>query len=308
MSTFKFIDVSANLTHAQYSGCYGHPPTKIHKADLQQVLERSWEAGLQRIIISTRDLNESIKGLKIAQSDKRLFCMIGCDYANSLHFEEKGETDLYIQQVTDVISSGKEKVVAIGECGLNSCNKYYYPLDFQLKYFKIQLQMSKIFKLPFILSLCGNDIDKLMLNELSNYPELRGVIYIFSPTVQVMTRFVEAGFYIGLDTWSFKSEETIEAVKIIPLDKIIFQTNCPNRIILRSFPGYWYISRKNLDDLLTTKKEKWRPDFMVNERSEPCCIRQILDMTALVTNMNKHDLAEQVYQNTMRLFFPGENN
>ncbi|XP_072391412.1 deoxyribonuclease TATDN1-like isoform X1 [Diabrotica undecimpunctata] len=307
MSTFKLIDVSANLTHAQYSGSYGHPPTKIHKADLQQVLERSWEAGLQRIIICVHDLNESRKGLKIAQSDKRLFCTIGCAYANSLHFEENVEPDLYIEQVKAVIASGKEKIVAIGECGLNSCNRYYYPLDLQLKYFKIQVQMSKIFNLPFILSLSGNDVDKLMLNVLSSCPEVRGVIYIFNPTVQVMTRFIEAGFYIGLDTWSFMSEETIKAIKIIPLDKIIFQTNCPNRVILRSFPGYWYISRENLDELSITKKEKWRPDFMVTNRSEPCNIRQVLDMAAFVTNMNKNDLAEQVYQNTMRLFFPGEN-
>uniref|UniRef100_A0A6P7GWK9 Deoxyribonuclease TATDN1 n=1 Tax=Diabrotica virgifera virgifera TaxID=50390 RepID=A0A6P7GWK9_DIAVI len=307
MSTFKLIDVNANLTHNKYSGCYGHPPTKIHKADLQQVLERSWEAGLDRIIICTQDLNESRKGLKIAQSDKRLFTTVGCAPINCLQFEENGEPDSYVQQLKDIITLGKEKVVAIGECGINTFMTYYYPLNIQLKYFRIQVQMSILFNLPLIISLHGNDTPKLLLTITRCYPTLRAAVYCFDPSVEMIKKLVDAGFYIGLDTWSFLSDKTIEAVKIIPLDKILFQTSCPSNIIHHSFPTYWNVSKENLD-LLRTKKEKWRPDFMVTGRNEPCNVRQILDMAAFVTNMNKNELAEQVYQNTMHLFFPEKNS
>ncbi|XP_072391414.1 deoxyribonuclease TATDN1-like [Diabrotica undecimpunctata] len=305
MTTFKLIDVNANLTHIEYSGCYGAYSTRIHKPDLPQVLERSWEAGLQKIIICPKDLNESRKGLKIAESDKRLFCTIGCAPENCLQFEENEDTDLYVQQIKDLIALGKEKVVAIGECCF--ADRTDNPFNLQLKWFKIQLQLSKSFNLPLIISSNGNYAHQFLLRTLRPFPNLKGVIYCLDPTVDIIKRFVDAGFYIGLDIWSFLSEETIEAIKIIPLDKIIFQTNCPRRSILRFSPAYPHISRQNLHELLITKKENWSPGFMVTDRNEPCNIRQILDMAAFVTKTNKSDLAEQVYQNTMRLFFPKEN-
>ncbi|XP_050510403.1 deoxyribonuclease TATDN1-like [Diabrotica virgifera virgifera] len=310
MSTLKFIDIKANLTNSQFSGVYKlscwNPPTQIHKPDVQHVLERSWDAGLQKIIICALDLAESKKALRIAKSDNRLFTTVGCAPTRCSQFEENGEPDLYLQQLKDLIALGKEKVVAVGECGLNCDVCYNHPINIQLKYFEVQVQLSKLFNLPLIIYSQGDSAPKMLLDIIRKYPGLKGVIHSFDSTIDMMRKFIDAGFYIGLDTWSFRSEETIKIVKRIPTDKMLFQTNCPDRVIHRSFPAYWHVSRENLE-LLTTKRRKWRPDFMVTGRSEPCNIKQILDMAAFVTNMNKNDLAEQVYCNTTRLFNFGEN-
>lgn len=50
-----------------YSGVY-NGSTK-HQADLEQVLKRSWNAGLERIIITGGNLEESQKALKLADTD-----------------------------------------------------------------------------------------------------------------------------------------------------------------------------------------------------------------------------------------------
>ncbi|XP_072391413.1 deoxyribonuclease TATDN1-like isoform X2 [Diabrotica undecimpunctata] len=175
MSILKFIDIKANLTHSQFSGaykcCFRHPPTQIHKPDVKHVLERSWDAGLQKIIICALDLAESKKALRIAKSDNRLFTTVGCAPTRCLQFEENGEPDLYIQQLKDVIVLGKEKVVAVGECGLN-CDMYYYnPINIQLKYFEVQVQLSQVFNLPLIIYSQGDSAPKMLLDIIRTMQE-----------------------------------------------------------------------------------------------------------------------------------------
>lgn len=57
-----------------YSGVYNC--SKKHEADLQQVLERSWEAGLSKIIITAGNLEDSRKALELAQQDGKKYFFI----------------------------------------------------------------------------------------------------------------------------------------------------------------------------------------------------------------------------------------
>lgn len=50
-----------------YEGIYNG--SKKHEPDLLHVLKRSWQAGLQKIIITGGSLSESEKSLAIAKSD-----------------------------------------------------------------------------------------------------------------------------------------------------------------------------------------------------------------------------------------------
>lgn len=64
-------DIGANLTDAMYSGVYNG--SKKHEPDMQQVLERSWSAGLRKIIITAGNLEESKKALDFANSDGKIY-------------------------------------------------------------------------------------------------------------------------------------------------------------------------------------------------------------------------------------------
>nr|XP_023018553.1 uncharacterized protein LOC111507483 [Leptinotarsa decemlineata] len=85
----KFIDIGANLTDAMYSGIYNG--TKKHEPDLQQVLQRSWDAGLSKIVITGGNLEESRKALEICRSDDRLYATVGCHPTRCGEFEQNGQ-------------------------------------------------------------------------------------------------------------------------------------------------------------------------------------------------------------------------
>lgn len=50
MAARKFIDIGANLTDSMFSGFYNG--SQKHQADLNQVLSRAFQAGLEKIIVT----------------------------------------------------------------------------------------------------------------------------------------------------------------------------------------------------------------------------------------------------------------
>lgn len=60
------LDIGANLTDAMYKGIYHG--SKKHEDDLEAVLERAWNIGMQKIIITGGSLEESKEALQLANS------------------------------------------------------------------------------------------------------------------------------------------------------------------------------------------------------------------------------------------------
>lgn len=60
------LDIGANLTDAMYKGIYHG--SKKHENDLEAVLERAWNIGMQKIIITGGSLEESKEALQLANS------------------------------------------------------------------------------------------------------------------------------------------------------------------------------------------------------------------------------------------------
>ena len=64
-----FLDIGANLTDTMYQGEYHG--SKKHEPDLEQVLDRSWNQGLDKIIITGGSLQESKKSIELAKTNDR---------------------------------------------------------------------------------------------------------------------------------------------------------------------------------------------------------------------------------------------
>lgn len=60
-------DIGANLTDEMYQGLYHG--SKKHEPDLDTVLARAWDGGLDKMIITGGSLTDSQKAIEMAQSD-----------------------------------------------------------------------------------------------------------------------------------------------------------------------------------------------------------------------------------------------
>lgn len=292
------IDIGANLTDPMFQGIYNgsskHPP------DLFDVLERSWIAGMQKIIVTCGSMSDYESAFEIVNKDERLFTTVGCHPTRCGEFESDPEG--YFTALCNIIEQNRNKVVAIGECGLDYDRLNFCEKGLQLKYFEQQLKLSQKYDLPLFLH-CRNahdDFIDILTNNLDKIPK-RGVVHTFDGTLDVAKKLITLGFFIGINGCSLKTAENLRVITEIPDDFIMLETDSPWCEIRPSHAGSKYVKTVFPS---VKKKEKWSKEMLIAGRCEPVMITQVLEVLAGVKKEPEEKLAKQYYNNTLGLFFP----
>ncbi|XP_058830172.1 deoxyribonuclease TATDN1 [Topomyia yanbarensis] len=296
----KIIDIGANLTDSMFQGIYGS--SSKHQPDLGIVLNRAWGVGLQKIIVTCGNISDCITALKIINDDDRLFMTVGCHPTRCGEFVSDPEG--YYQSLSKQIECNREKVVAIGECGLDYDRLNFCDKEIQKRYFEQQLKLATKYELPLFLH-CRNaheDFIEILKRNLDNLPK-RGVVHTFDGTLEDARKLVDLGFYIGINGCSLKTEDNLKTVAEIPDDRIMVETDSPWCEIRPSHAGSKFVKTKFPS---VKKKEKWEKDSLIAGRCEPAMIVQVLEVLAAVKNEPVENLVDLYYNNTMSVFFPHE--
>ncbi|CAD7087708.1 unnamed protein product [Hermetia illucens] len=293
----RFIDIGANLTDPMFQGFYGG--SQKHPADLDRVLDRAWQNGLDKIIITVGTLNEFDGALNLASTDSRLYVTMGCHPTRCGEFEP--DPDLYYSNMCKSIEANHNRVVAIGECGLDYDRLKFCPKEVQKVYFEKQLELAEQFQLPLFLH-CRSAHEDFMEIVTRNRSKIvkGGVVHSFDGTSEEARKIIDFGFYIGLNGCSLKTEENLKTVQEIPLEKIMIETDCPWCGIRPSHAGSKMVKTRFPT---IKKKEKWAADQLIDGRNEPCHLRQVIEVIANVHNEPVEKLADIFYENTINLFF-----
>jgi TatD DNase family protein len=125
-------------------------------------------------------------------------------------------------------SKASGHTVAFGEIGLDYDRLFLSGKEAQLKYFEAQLDLAVEIQLPLFLHsrAASEDFERLLKPRLEKLPK-RGLVHSFTGTIGEMQRLVDLGLDIGVNGCSMKTEENLEVVKLIPLDRIQIETDGP---------------------------------------------------------------------------------
>lgn len=151
---------------------------------------------------------------------------MGCHPTRCKEFAADPET--YYSQLCETIEANRNKIVAIGECGLDYDRLKFCPADVQRAYFERQLELVEKYRLPMFLH-CRNSFDDFfeILKRNSSKITNGGVVHSFDGTLEQALEFIDFGFHIGINGCSLKTEEQLKVVAQIPDDKILVETDCP---------------------------------------------------------------------------------
>lgn len=118
--------------------------------------------------------------------------------------------------------------VAFGEIGLDYDRLFLSAKEPQLKYFEAQLDLAVEIQLPLFLHsrAASEDFERLLAPRLEKLPK-KGLVHSFTGTMEEMKRMVALGLDVGVNGCSLKTEENLEVVKAIPLDRIQIETDGP---------------------------------------------------------------------------------
>ncbi|RWS11996.1 putative deoxyribonuclease TATDN1-like protein [Dinothrombium tinctorium] len=302
MSTFSraMIDIGANLTDPMFKGIYNG--SQKHGSDLNRVIERAFANGVEKIIITSGCLEEVHQSLEVAKTSENLFTTAGCHPTRCLEFEKSDQenyADHYMGNLVELCEENKEKIVAVGEFGLDFDRLTFCPKDVQLRYFEKQLEIAERTKLPLFLH-CRNAADSLLNILIKNREKFNeGVVHSFDGTLEEAEKFMELGLYIGINGCSLKSERNLQVVKQLPKERMMIETDSPWCEIKQSHASFPFIKTK----IESKKKEKFDENFAVKGRNEPSNLIQVLEVIAAVKNEDIDELAKCLYENTVNLFF-----
>jgi len=301
MASRKIIDIGANLTDPVFRGIYRGK--QAHQDDMLQVLSRASDAGVEKIIVTAGQLSEAHESLKLIQGDEKesmeMYTTVGCHPTRCNEFEKSGNPDEYYDQLKDLVTKHKEKVVAIGECGLDYDRLKFCTKPVQMKYFERQLNLAAETNLPLFLHMRNAGEDFMDIYNRHRDSVKGGVAHCFTGSIEEAAQLMDLGLYIGITGCSLKTAENLEAMKSIPLDRLMVETDAPWCEIRNTHAGSSHIKTRFPDK----KKERWEMGSCVKSRTEPCHIIQVLEVMAAVRGETVDEIVEATYQNTVKLFF-----
>lgn len=128
----------------------------------------------------------------------------------------------------------ENKTVAIGETGIDTYrSKDSKQTDNQILWFEYFIELSQKVNKPLILHIRGKGADRKALKVLKSYKRnLQGVVHCFCGSYRLYKKYSKLGdLYFGIGgsiTFDGKEYKKLRrAVKKIPLERIVLETDCP---------------------------------------------------------------------------------
>tara|TARA_B100001105_G_scaffold5104_1_gene3830 strand:+ start:185 stop:973 length:789 start_codon:yes stop_codon:yes gene_type:complete len=257
------IDIGANLTHKSFDH------------DMDDVIKRSLNAGVEKIIVTASSIEDTKKAIELTeQYSNTLWATAGVHPHNAKDAEE--QTGVKLKQLLT-----QQKIVAIGEIGLDYCRNFSEPNE-QKQIFKIQLDIAAETSLPVFLHQRDSHHDFVaILKDYKSY-SIGGVAHCFTEGNKELKDYLDLGLYIGITGWLCdprRNKNLIDAMQYIPIDRLLIETDAP------------YLMPKALEKGLKTR------------RNEPCFLPHVAQAVAEYKKIDLGEVVLKTSQNAERLFF-----
>ncbi len=123
----------------------------------------------------------------------------------------------------------EEKIVAAGETGLDF-DRMFSPAADQVRSMKEQILLAEKTGKPMLLH--EREAFDTFCEVFRDHPEQAGrsVVHCFTGDIRQMETLLEMGFFIGITGWindERRNRELLEAVKILPRDRVLLETDSP---------------------------------------------------------------------------------
>lgn len=252
-----YIDTHAHLTFPEFA------------LDLPDVIRRAKEANLEAIVNIALDDEALKKSLALSSEyPGYIFTAAGIHPQEAAQWQESD-----YQRFKEI--ARQHKLVAIGETGLD----YHYklsPVDRQQQVFRRFLELCQELDLPAVIHSRDAARDTLTILREENKGRLKGVLHCFAGDMELGQAALEMGLYISFTaniTYP-KADNLREAVKLIPLERTMIETDCP------------FLA----------------PQAFRGTRNEPAYVVKVAEKIAEIKNISVAEVAKVTTENAKKLF------
>ncbi len=189
-------------------------------SDFPDVLRRFRESGVSQVISIGCNLSEAEKTISLVENNDDIFGAVG------LHPSEiKTSWEEDLENLKKL--SAHQKIVAVGEIGLDLYWKENPPLSLQIEVFEKQFLFACEIKKPVIIHMRSAESE--MLSVLKRLPRNPFVMHCFSGDSVFAEEILSLGGFISFAGNITYPKNTMlqEVAKSIPLDRLMVETDSP---------------------------------------------------------------------------------
>jgi TatD DNase family protein len=201
-----------------------HLDDERYREDLDEVLERAKQGGVERFIIPGADIRTLKRAVEIAETYESVYFAVGIHPYDKEQYDE-ALLERYINH---------PKCVAVGECGLD-----YFRLEgsdeekasekaAQKEVFVAQIALAKRYKKPLIIHIRDASHDSKMILLEQDAGEVGGVLHCFNADEELLS-LAKENFYFGIGgvlTFT-NARKLVNVLPKIPLERLIIETDGP---------------------------------------------------------------------------------
>lgn len=267
----RFIDIHA------------HTNFNVFSNDRDAVIRRALDNDTWVINVGTQQDTSRLAVQIAEQYDRGVYAIIGLHpvHTNKSYHDEQelGEGNKEFTSRGEIFDTAfytdlakSDKVVGIGECGLDYYRADPESKEKQEKAFRTQIELALLLDVPVMLHV--RDAYDDVLKILDDYPNARGDVHFFAGDVETAKRFLDKGFYLSFTGVITFAKEYEEVVKFVPLDRIITETDCP------------YVA----------------PAPYRGKRNEPVYVQEVTKKVAEIKKLPAEEVQQQIFENARQLF------
>jgi TatD DNase family protein len=254
------VDVHAHLDHEQFEN------------DLEEVLARAKAKGVKKVVAQGTNHESNLKVLELTEKHEMVEAALGLYPSESLSVktvdEYIKETSVDDEETLNFIRNNSEKIVAIGEVGMDF--KESEDKEKQSALFRNMILLAREIHKPLIIH--SRKAEKEILDILEEMDFKRVVMHCFMGSKKLLKRGVEMGLYFSVPPAVLRVEQFQQNVEMIPVTQLFTETDAP-----------WMGPSRDL-------------------RNEPGNVRDAVMKIAEIKRMDPKEVANQLYFNYQKLF------
>ena len=245
---------------------HSHYNDEKFDVDRKKIIEENYKKGIKLLVCAGYSVESSEDAIRLSTEFKHIYSTCGIS-PNDI--DEDVDNQIYkIEKLAQ-----NSKVVAIGEIGLD----YYWNKDNkekQKEIFAKQINIANKLDLPIVIHTREAVMDTLSILKQNNVKK-KGVFHCCPLNIELVKEALKLGFYISFSgNITFKNAKAEEIIKLVPLDKVLIETDCP------------YLS----------------PEPNRGKRNDSSNLIYIAEKIANIKGIKIEDVAKITYENAKKIF------
>lgn len=200
--------------------------------NIPKVIENARESGIKKIVTTGICPDSNRKALELAETYDIVEASLGVYPWDALEFEKGEKLDFNIEDEIEFIRKNRDKIVAIGEVGLDYKNGAAD--NGQRRQFRQMVELAKELEKPIIIHSRKGEQDAIEI--LEEYEMKNVVMHCFAGKKKLLKKARDNGWYFTVPTSVVRAEQFQILVQEVLLSRMFGETDSP---FMSPHRDYW---------------------------------------------------------------------